>query len=142
MFDSVRPHRRQPTRLPHPWFSPGKNTGLGCLFLLRGIFLTQGSKASSPALAEDSSPLNPPEVHHCCSVSLQTTLTVLKARGTSCPVINDSVFIKHGAWFACVSLFSCKCFLDLLFSNVLGTKFGPLLSSFTVGHPSVCRSEA
>ena len=28
--DSVRPHRRQPTRLPHPWDSPGKNTGEGC----------------------------------------------------------------------------------------------------------------
>ena len=27
--DSVRPHRWQPTRLPHPWDSPGKNTGVG-----------------------------------------------------------------------------------------------------------------
>ena len=26
--------RRQPTRLPHPWDSPGKNTGVGCHFLL------------------------------------------------------------------------------------------------------------
>ena len=31
--DSVRPHRWQPTRLPHPWDSPGKNTGMGCHFL-------------------------------------------------------------------------------------------------------------
>ena len=35
MSDSVRPHRRQPTRLPHPWYSPGKNTGAGCHFLLQ-----------------------------------------------------------------------------------------------------------
>ena len=34
MSDSVRPHRRQPTRLPHSWDSPGKNTGVGCYFLL------------------------------------------------------------------------------------------------------------
>ena len=34
MFDSVRPHRWQPTRLPHPWGCPGKNTGVGCHFLL------------------------------------------------------------------------------------------------------------
>ena len=34
MSDSVRPHRRQPTRLPRPWDSPGKNTGVGCHFLL------------------------------------------------------------------------------------------------------------
>ena len=33
--DSVRPHRWQPTGLPRPWDSPGKNTGVGCLFLLQ-----------------------------------------------------------------------------------------------------------
>ena len=33
--NSVKPHRRRPTRLPHPWDSPGKNTGLGCHFLLQ-----------------------------------------------------------------------------------------------------------
>ena len=33
MSDSMWPHRRQPTRLPHPWDSPGKNTGVGCHFL-------------------------------------------------------------------------------------------------------------
>ena len=33
MSDSVRPQRRQPTRLPCPWDSPGKNTGVGCHFL-------------------------------------------------------------------------------------------------------------
>ena len=31
----MRPHRWQPTRLPHPWHSPGKNTGVGCHFLLQ-----------------------------------------------------------------------------------------------------------
>ena len=35
MPNSVQPHRRQPTRLPHPWDSPGKNTGVGCHFLLQ-----------------------------------------------------------------------------------------------------------
>ena len=35
MSDSVRPHRRQPTRLPCPWDSPSKNTGVGCHFLLQ-----------------------------------------------------------------------------------------------------------
>ena len=33
--NSVRPHRRQPIRLPHPWDSPGKDTGVGCHFLLQ-----------------------------------------------------------------------------------------------------------
>ena len=35
MSDSVRPQRWQPTRLPCPWDSPGKNTGVGCHFLLQ-----------------------------------------------------------------------------------------------------------
>ena len=35
MSDSVRHHRRQPTRLPRPWDSPGKNSGVGCHFLLQ-----------------------------------------------------------------------------------------------------------
>ena len=35
MSDSVRPHRRKPTRLACPWDSPGKNTGVGCHFLLQ-----------------------------------------------------------------------------------------------------------
>ena len=33
MSSSVQPHRQQSTRLPHPWDSPGKNTGVGCHFL-------------------------------------------------------------------------------------------------------------
>ena len=35
MSNSVRPHRRQPNRLPSPWDSPGKNNGVGCHFLLQ-----------------------------------------------------------------------------------------------------------
>ena len=35
MSDSVRPHRQQPMRLPCPWDSPGKNTAVGCHFLLQ-----------------------------------------------------------------------------------------------------------
>ena len=37
MYDSVWSHRRQPTRLPRPWDSPGKNTGVGCHFLLQCV---------------------------------------------------------------------------------------------------------
>ena len=35
MSDPVRPHRWQPTMLPHPWDSLGKNTRVGCHFLLQ-----------------------------------------------------------------------------------------------------------
>ena len=42
MSDSLQPHGLQPTRFLHPWDFPGKNTGVGCHFLLQ-IFPTQGS---------------------------------------------------------------------------------------------------
>ena len=35
MSDSVQLHTRQPNRLPRPWDSPGKSTGVGCHFLLQ-----------------------------------------------------------------------------------------------------------
>ena len=41
MSETVWPHRRQPTRVPCPWGSPGKNTGVGCHALPQGIFPIQ-----------------------------------------------------------------------------------------------------
>ena len=41
--DSVQPHRWQPTRLPHPWDSVGKNTGVGC-HLRPGVLQFMGSQ--------------------------------------------------------------------------------------------------
>ena len=46
MSDSVRPYRRQPTRLPRPWDSPGKNTGVGCHFLLQCMKVKSESEAA------------------------------------------------------------------------------------------------
>ena len=46
--DSLRPHGLQPTMLLHPWDSPGKSTGVGCHFLLQGIFLTRESNLGLP----------------------------------------------------------------------------------------------
>ena len=43
MSNSLQSRALQPTRLLCPWGFPGKNTGVGCHFLLQGIFLTQGS---------------------------------------------------------------------------------------------------
>ena len=67
-----------------PWNFPGKNTGVGCHFLLQGIFLTQGS---NPHLLHrlhwqtDSLPLAPPGKRFLWSFS--------------CPVMSDSVWL-HG----------------------------------------------
>ena len=49
----MQPYRRQPTRLPRPWDSPGKNTGLGCHFLLQGMKMKSESEVaqSCPTLS-------------------------------------------------------------------------------------------
>ena len=52
--DSVRPHRWQPTRLPCPWDSPGKNTGVGCHLLLQCMKVKSESEVaqSCPTLRD------------------------------------------------------------------------------------------
>ena len=59
-LDSVRPHRWQPTRLPHSWDSQGKNTGVGCHFLLQCMKVKSKSEVaqSCPTLPDpmDCSP--------------------------------------------------------------------------------------
>ena len=51
---TVRPHRRQPTRLRRPWDSPGKNTGVGCHFLLQFMKVKSESEVaqSCPTLSD------------------------------------------------------------------------------------------
>ena len=50
MSDSVQPHRWQPTRLPRPWDSPGKNTGVGCHFLLQCVKVKSESEIAESCL--------------------------------------------------------------------------------------------
>ena len=50
MSNSMRPHRRQPTRLPRPWDSPGKNTGVGCHFLLHYMKVKSESEVAQSCL--------------------------------------------------------------------------------------------
>ena len=64
---TVQPHGLQPARLLCPWDSLGKNTGVGCHFLLQGIFPTQRSNPRLPCLLDwqaDSLPLSRLGSHH------------------------------------------------------------------------------
>ena len=64
MSDSVWSHRWQPMRLPCPWDSPGKNTGVGCHFLLQCMKVKSESEVaqSCPTLCDprDGSPPGSP----------------------------------------------------------------------------------
>ena len=50
LCSTVRPRRQQPTRLPHPWDSPGKNTGVGCHFLLQCMKVKSESEVAQSCL--------------------------------------------------------------------------------------------
>ena len=65
MSDSVRPHRRQPTRLPRLWDSPSKNNGVGCHFLLQCMKVKSESEVaqSCPTLS-DPMTLQPSRLLH------------------------------------------------------------------------------
>ena len=64
MSDSVRPHGRQPTRLPRPWDSPGKNTRVGCYFLLQCMKVKSESEGvqSCPSLCNPMDCSLPPSM--------------------------------------------------------------------------------
>ena len=57
MSYSVQPHRWQPTRLPSPWDSPGKNTGVGCHFLLQCIKVKSESEVNL-VMSDSSDPMD------------------------------------------------------------------------------------
>ena len=84
MSDSVRPHRRQPTRLPHPRDSTGKNTGVGCHFLLQCMKVKSETEVAQSCLTP-SDPMD-------------------------CSPPGSSV---HGIFQARVLEWGCHCFLQL-----------------------------
>ena len=70
--DSLRPHRQQPTRLPRPWDSPGKNTGVGCHVLLQCMKV----KSESEVAQSCPTPSNPMD----CSLPVSPVHGTLQVR--------------------------------------------------------------
>ena len=109
------PHDLQPTRLLCPQNLPGQNTGMGCLFLLQGIFLIQGMTQSlgSPALQEDSLP------------------TVKSSRQAK---FNFRLLIRLGAFCLCISCVLLQVTITTALSNSRSSfteihNAGPLFTS-------------
>ena len=134
MSDSVRPHRRQPTRLPCPWDSPGKNTGVGCHFLLQCMKVKSESEIaqSCPTLSD---PMD-------CSLLVSSVYGIFQARVLEWGAIAFSKAVFK-SW-AIVGLnqpsVRAMSFGKLLKSNVrifisygfLGTVFGQVLNKYTI----------
>ena len=87
--DSVQPQRRQPTRLPRPWDSPGKNTGVGCHFLLQCMKVESESEVAQSCLTL-SDPMDcrlPGSSVH--GFSRQEYWSGVPLPSLTCPVINS-----------------------------------------------------
>ena len=91
--NSVRPHRRQPTRLPHPWDSPGKNTGVVCHFLLQCLKVKSERKVAQSCLTP-SDPMD-------CSPQGSSIHGIFQAR------VLEWGATSHAAAAAAMSLQSC-----------------------------------
>jgi len=130
----VRPHRQQPTRLPHPWDSPGKNTGVGCHFLLQCMKVKSQSEVaqSCPTLSD---PMD-------CSLTGSSIHGIFQARVLEWGAIAFSVmptnmsisvlFRRMGSviwlnWIQSPALFltSCKSFASYLMSPSLDWHLQP-----------------
>ena len=86
--DPVRPHRQQPTRLPCPWDSPGKNTGVGCHFLLQCIRVKNESEvAQSCPTPSDPMDCSPPgsSIHGSFQARVLEWVAISFSRGSFWP---------------------------------------------------------
>ena len=98
--DSVGPHRLQPTRLPRPWDSPGKNTGVGCHFLLQCMKVKSESEVAQLCLTPNN-PMDcgPPgsSVHGIFYKSVSSSNPYLIAPSTS-SLLKPSVRFPHSIY--------------------------------------------
>ena len=92
MSDSVRPHRRKPTRFPRPWDSPGKNTGVGCYFLLQ-CMKVKGEREVAQLCPALSDPMD-------CSLPGSSVHGLFQARVLEWGAI---AFSNRGAWQATIN---------------------------------------
>ena len=101
MSNSVRPQRWQPTRLPHPWDSPGKNTGVGCHFLLQCMKVKSESEVaqSCPTLCDSMD----------CSLPGSSVHGIFQARVLEWGAItlvraiqSAEIKLRMVIWFSCI----------------------------------------
>ena len=94
--DFLWSHGLQPTRFLCPWNFPGKNTGVGCIFPLQGIFLTQGSNRHLLCLLLWLADSLPPR--HLWSINIISN-TYNNQEGTYCPPdIFQMEKVSHVDW--------------------------------------------
>ena len=127
MSNSVLPHRRQPTRLPRPWNSPGKNTGVGCHFLLQRIKVKSEVAQSCPTL---SNPMD-------CSLPGSSVHGIFQARVLEWVAISFSRGSSQPRGRARVSCIASRCFTVLISVDTFLGKSGKTLKRCHSTHNNV-----
>ena len=101
MSNSVRPHRRQLTRLRHPWDSPGKNTGVRCHFLLQCMKVKRESEVaqSCPTLSDPTDCTLPGSCIHGILQTrvLEWVAIAFSRKQPKCPLIDGGIMEM---WYA------------------------------------------
>ena len=126
MSDSVQPHRRQPTRLPRPWDSPGKNTGVGCHFLLQCMRVKSESEVAQLCLTP-SDPMDcglpGSSVHGIFQARvLEWGAIAFSARKHTFMLIKEYVFLLMLFFESRIKIAIISCFYwDIIPENVSGT---------------------
>ena len=124
MCDSVRPHRRQPTRLPRPRDSPGKNTGVGCHFLLQYMKVKSESEVTQLCLTL-SDPMD-------CSAPGSSVHEIFQAGVLEWGAIALSKNKTNEIYFVAITVYLCKSvfipWFDYSAYNVI------MLEHFHAGH--------
>ena len=125
----MRPHRRQPTRLPHPWGSPGKNTVVGCHFLLQCMKVKSESEVSQlcPTLSSSMD----------CSLAGSSIHGIFQARVLEWVATAFSIGVRVYLWaFYFVPLIYISVFVPVPYclDDCTFVQF----SSFTQSCPTLC----
>ena len=143
MSDSVQPQRQQPTRLPCPWDSPGKNTGVGCHFLLQCMKVKDESEVAQLCpTRSDPMDCSPPgsSIHGIFQARVLEWVPLAFSEPVLCNVFLLLIyFMRHRLQFLCTipsprlsplvttSLFSISGSLFLFFFNLFILIGGQLL---------------
>ena len=121
MSNSVWPHRRQPTRLPRPWDSPGKNTRVDCHFLLQCMKVKSEREVAQSCLTLRN-PLD-------CSLPGSSVRGIFQARVLEWSAISFSVLYVAAA---AKSLQLCQTLCDPIDSSPPGSPIPGILQARTL----------
>ena len=149
MSDSVRPHRQQPTRLPRPWDSPGKNTGVDCHFLLQRMKVKSESEiAQSCATLRDPMDCSLPgsSVHGICQARVPEWVAIVFSN----KLFSHSFSFKEQVSFnfmaaaaaAAKSLQSCPTLCDPMDCSLPGLSVHGILQARTLEWVAISFSNA